>query len=218
MSEAKKLGIIGGTFDPIHYGHLRAAEEARLDLPLERVIFIPAALPPHKLTDPLSAPEHRLEMVRRAVADNPGFLASDVEISKPGRPSYTVETVEYFRSRFHHNDIFYIIGMDSFLEIPTWKDFSRLFELCHVVVVTRPGSPSRDRFGPPPELLSLLRPAGNGLFLHPSGNRVIIFPITGFDISSTQIRNLVRSGKSIRYLLPPEVEEYIREKRLYRDE
>ena len=209
----KRVGLFGGTFDPIHYGHLRAAEEARLLLPLDQVIFVPAALPPHKQNELLSDPQQRLEMVERAVAGNVYFSVSDVEIASLEKPSYTVQTVEYFLSRVSV-EIFCLMGMDSFREIETWKEYRRLLELCRVVVVTRPGLPGGSRFSCPPKLKPLLsRSLGD---LADPGKRIFILPVTGFEVSSTRIRGLARAGQSIRYLLPPEVEEYIREEGLYK--
>ena len=216
MNEKGDIGVIGGTFDPIHYGHLRAAEEVRFRLGLHQVLFIPAALPPHKLAEPLSEPEHRLEMVRRATAGNPGFSVSDVEICTLEKPSYTVKTIEHLRSR-SPGELFLIVGMDSFREVPTWRDFRRIFALCHVVVVSRPGFSPTERFDIPSELCDLLTRSGEDRFVHTSGKQVVSLTVTGYDISSTRVRELVRGGKSIRYLVPPEVEGYIREKRLYQE-
>ena len=209
----KRVGLFGGTFDPIHYGHLRAAEEARLLLPLDQVIFIPAALPPHKQHESLSDPRHRLEMVERAVAGNVYFSVSDVEIACLKKPSYTVQTVEYFLSRLSI-EIFCLMGLDSFREIETWKEYRRLLELCRVVVVTRPGLPGGSRVSCPPKLKPLLARSLRDL-ADPS-KRIFILPVTGFEVSSTQIRGLARAGQSLSYLLPPEVEEYIEENGLYK--
>jgi len=208
----KRIGLFGGTFDPIHYGHLRAAEEARLKLSLDQVIFIPAALPPHKQNEPLSDPNHRLEMVERAVAGNVYFSVSEVEITCLEKPSYTVQTVKYFLSRVSV-EIFCLMGMDSFREIETWKEYRRLLQLCRVVVVTRPGLPGGSRVSCPPKLKPLFSRSLRNLA--DSSKRIFILPITGSEVSSTQIRGLARAGQSIRYLLPPEVEEYIQEKGLY---
>jgi len=176
------------------------------------VIFIPAALPPHKINEALSDARHRLEMVERAVADNVYFSVSDVEIACLGKPSYTVQTVEFFLSRLSV-EIFCLMGLDSFREIETWKEYRRLLELCRVVVVTRPGLPGGGRVGCPPKLKPLFSRSLRDL-ADPE-KRIFILPITGFAISSTQIRGLARTGQSVRYLLPPEVEEYIQEERLY---
>lgn len=208
----KRIGLFGGTFDPVHYGHLRAAEEARLKFPLDQVIFIPAAQPPHKLPGRLSASHHRLGMVERAVAGNVYFSVSEVEIDCLEKPSYTVKTVEYFLSRLSV-EIYYLMGLDSFREIETWKEYRRLLELCRVVVVTRPGLPGGVRVSCPPKLKPLL--SRSLADLADPGKRIFILPITGFEVSSTQIRGLVRAGQSISYLLPPEVEEYIHEEGLY---
>ncbi|MDD5225455.1 MAG: nicotinate-nucleotide adenylyltransferase [bacterium] len=213
IPKLKRVGLFGGTFDPIHYGHLRAAEEARLLLPLDQVIFVPAALPPHKQGEPLSDPRHRLEMVERAVADNVYFSVSDVEIACLEKPSYTVQTVEYFLSRLSV-ELYCLMGLDSFREIETWKEYRRLLELCRVVVVTRPGLPGGGRVSCPPKLKPLFSSSLRDL--DDPGKRIFILPVTGFEVSSTQIRSRARAGQSIRYLLPQEVEEYIEENGLYK--
>jgi len=134
-----RLGLLGGTFNPIHLGHLRGAEEARETFKLEKIYFIPAAVPPHKNERIEVSPAHRLEMVRLAIEDNPAFSVSDVELSRVGK-SYSIETIIYLQNRYPDAELFFVVGMDSFLEVTTWKRYQDLFSLCHFVVLNRPGS------------------------------------------------------------------------------
>jgi nicotinate-nucleotide adenylyltransferase len=217
VSDDMRLGLFGGTFNPIHIGHLRAAEEIREKIGLDRVVFIPSAIPPHKnIPLPITASD-RLEMVRRAVADNPFFEVSEVEIQRQG-PSYTVETLQYFREkRGPQTELFFIIGMDAFLEINTWKSYGELFELSHFVVLARPGSPHA--LG---EFLAGHISSGyqhdpvKKRYCHQELRTVYFRDVTSLDISSTGIRGLVNRGSSIRYLVPKTVAEYIISKGKYR--
>ena len=134
-----RLGLLGGTFNPIHIGHLRGAEEAREAFNLERICFIPAALPPHKDDRIEVSPTQRLEIVKLAVENNTAFSVCDLELSRGGK-SYTVETLHQFRRQYRDAELFFILGMDSFLEVTTWKRYEDLFSLCNFVVLRRPGS------------------------------------------------------------------------------
>ena len=212
-----KTGILGGTFNPIHYAHLRIAEEVREVCGLDRILFLPAATPPHKEVAANIAFAHRLAMVQAAIADNPFFEASDLENRRPGK-SYSVHTLEILREENPGDDFYFIIGMDSFRDLSTWKEYDRLFALAHLVVASRPGIACADP-------ASLLPVAIRGDFCyhdssknlrHRSGNHVIFLEETFLDISSTDIRHLIANRRSIRYLLPPAAEEYIFKKRLYR--
>jgi nicotinate-nucleotide adenylyltransferase len=211
-----KLGILGGTFDPIHLGHLRVAEEITEKLDLEKLFLIPSAVPPHKETTPVTPFEHRLAMTKLAVQESPKFEALDLEGRRQGF-SYSVETLRELQQTFGLDSVLhFIIGMDAFLEIKTWKEHERLFDYAHFVVITRPGSPSREL---EPFLLSLdsgfTRLNEEGTFLHPSGNKVLCEQTTHIDVSSTQIRERVVKGKSIRFLVLESVRSYIIEKELY---
>ncbi len=208
-----RLGLFGGTFNPIHYGHLRAAEEVCEALGLERLIFIPAARPPHKqgVATPFAV---RLEMVRLAVADHPLLEVSDLEDRRPDK-SYSVDTLRWFRQEYGPEAaIFFIVGLDAMLEIQTWFEYGQLFTLSHFVVLDRPGYQMAD-------LRRLLCDHlgcrfEEGVFHHPGGGHIIPQAITRLDISSTQIRRLAAQGRSLRYLLPEAVRRYILIHNLYR--
>ncbi len=212
-----RIGIFGGTFNPIHLGHLRAAEEIRERFDLETVIFIPAAVPPHKGVEGGIPGEHRMEMVRLAISNNPHFSLSDIELKRPGK-SYSISTIQFFRQQYgSDSEMFFILGMDAFLEIGTWKSFQELFSLCHFVVMTRPGfdKPFSVTILPPEIVSAFVYDEGGGRLIHRSGYSIYLQGITFLDISSTKIREEVSKGKPIRYLLPPEVERYIRQHRFY---
>jgi nicotinate-nucleotide adenylyltransferase len=208
----KRTGLFGGTFNPIHLGHLRGAEEIRETFGLQEVIFIPAALPPHKTTKEIIEAHHRLEMVKRATRKNPQFSTSDVELKRRGK-SYSVDTIRYFREKYK-DSLYFILGRDAFVEIETWKDFHNLFSLCNFIVMARPGF---IQASPLPEVLA---PAfrydqGASGWAHGSGNMIFFKEINFLDISSTKVRELTEKGRSIKYLVPPEVEAYIEKYGLY---
>lgn len=214
---AHRLGLFGGTFNPIHYGHLRAAEEVCEALRLTQLWFIPAASPPHKTPPDVTPFAVRLEMTRLAVGDHPVMSVSDIEGHRPGR-SYSIETLRQIRRDMgSHWELYFILGLDAVLEIATWKDYAQLFTLCHFVVLDRPGY-DRNRLGQ--VLLREVSPQFRALegetgFRHPSGHKVIFQATTLMDISATGIRRLVREGRSIRYLLPEPVRGYIIKHKLY---
>jgi nicotinate-nucleotide adenylyltransferase len=212
-----RTGILGGTFNPIHLAHLRIAEEVREACELERVLFIPAAMPPHKPVTEAAPFAHRLAMVQAAIADHPAFVVSDLEARRSGK-SYSVHTLEILRREYPGDEFYFIIGMDSFRDLHLWMEYHRLFELTHLVVAARPGVVME-------EPLELLPVAIRGEFcyekvlkklLHRSGTAVIFLEETLLDISSTGIRRLLGEGRSIRYLVPPAVEDYIQAHALYR--
>jgi nicotinate-nucleotide adenylyltransferase len=213
-----RVGIFGGTFNPIHVGHLRAAEEIREQFDLKRIVFIAAATPPHKAVEGGVSGERRTEMVRLAISGNTRFSVSDIELKRPGK-SYSIGTIQFFRKRYGTDlDLFFILGMDAFLEIGTWKSFQELFSLCHFIVMTRPGfdKPFSPSILPPKIADDFTYDDGEKRFIHRDGYSVYLGEVTFLDISSTKIREEVSKGRSIRYLLPPEVERYIRRHRLYR--
>lgn len=197
-----RLGILGGTFDPIHIGHLRTAEEIGQELDLEKVYLIPSASPPHKTEAPVTSFEHRLTMTRLAIFGSSLLDALDLEGRRVG-PSYSIETLKELHEIFKPDpDLFFILGIDAFLEINTWKGYERLFDYAHFVIISRPGY-RKEKIKP---------------FLMKSGlenNTLTIKETTLMDISSTNIRKMVQQGKSIRFLVPGAVRDYIAEKGLY---
>jgi nicotinate-nucleotide adenylyltransferase len=213
----QRLGLFGGTFNPIHYGHLRSAEEVCEALNLTRLWFIPAGHPPHKTAESVTPFEVRLEMTRLAVGEHPLMSVSDLEGRREGR-SYSVETLRQIRREEGPGwELYFILGLDAVLEIATWKDYQELFTLSHIVVLDRPGY-DRQLLG---EVLrrevhpQFRRLQGEPGFQHPAGHKVIFQETTLMDISGTSIRNLVRQGRSIRYLLPEAVRRYIIKHKLY---
>ncbi len=196
------LGVLGGTFDPIHNGHLIVAEEARTWLNLAGVLFVPTGQPWLKAESPISAAEHRLQMVRLAIADNPHFKLSTVEIERPG-PSYMVDTIAELQNRLEAEDkLFLILGWDSLAELPQWQEPSRLITMCHLVAVSRPDFPRPN--------LKKLEADIPGL-----SQRVMIMDKPRVDISASVIRDRVIRGLSIRHLVPQPVNEYIKQNGLY---
>lgn len=171
-------------------------------LDMERVIFVPARIPPHKLEVKISSEQNRLEMVSLAIKNNPFFSVSDIEFNRRG-PSFTVETMEAFRRQHPTDELYFIMGMDSLLELETWKDVPRLTSLCRLVVANRPGY---ELHGEDPRLAHL----SDDVWA-----RILIITVPGLDIAARDIRNYLAEGQSVRYLLVPEVEAYIRDHGLY---
>ena len=193
------IGVLGGTFDPIHIGHLIVAEEARIKLGLEEVLFVPAGEPWLKQDRDVTPAIHRVEMVRRAIVDNPDFKLSTLEVDRSG-PSYTVDTLEALQARLSETSLFFILGRDTLAELPLWKDPRKVIQLCRLVVPPRLGS--RD--------LRHLEEAIPGLL-----ERVVQLDMPVIGISSSGIRQRLAQGMSVRYLVPPGVEAYITEQRIY---
>jgi nicotinate-nucleotide adenylyltransferase len=217
----ERAGLFGGTFDPVHLGHLRAAEEIREMLSLDKVYFIPAAAAPHKKTAHSTPSSHRLEMLRLAVSDNPCFEVCDYELGKDA-PSYTVETLRHLKKTNPDSEYYFMVGNELFREIETWKEWRDLFNLSNFAVITRPGYPDTDEVRIPLALkndFSYYKEKDNVIFYKEKNSGLIaISKIRGLEISSTEIRRNVKSGRSIKYLVPPSVEEYILRNNIYRRE
>ena len=194
------IGVMGGTFDPIHIGHLAIGEEAREALSLDVVLFVPAGQPPHKPAGSVTSVEHRVAMVELAIADNPAFELSPIEIDRPG-PSYTVETVEALAR--DGDDLVLILSAETFAELPSWHEPERLFEAARIAVVPRGGYPAPD-----PAWLAEAFPGRESRVTYLEGLRL--------GLSSTAIRARVAAGRSIRYLVPDMVGAYIADNQLYR--
>lgn len=198
------IGVLGGTFDPIHSGHLIVAEQARLKLDLSRVIFIPAGEPWLKLDRDITPAQHRVEMVRLAIAGNPYFELSTIEVERPGL-SYSVDTIAILREQLGSAcNLFFLLGWDSLAELPRWKEPARLIQMCRLVAVTRPGFSRPDL-----QAMEALVPGVSG--------NVLWLDIPPVDISSSEIRRRIAHGLPIRDLVPPKVADYIEEHQLYRD-
>jgi len=196
------IGILGGTFDPIHLGHLIIAQETRLKLRLSEVLFIPAGQPWLKVNKPITSANHRVEMVRLAIADNPHFKLSNVEIERAGF-SYSVDTVSILRQQLGNGiKLFFILGYDSLAELPLWKEPHRLIEMCQLVAIPRLGWTQPN--------LGSLEATIPGIT-----KSTILFDMPLIDIRSSEIRRRVIEGLSIRYLVPGNVERYIMEQGLY---
>ncbi len=196
------IGVLGGTFDPIHKGHLIIAEEVRTRLNLAEVVFVPAGLPWLKPDKPISAVEHRVEMVRLAIADKSYLKLSTVDIERAGS-SYTVETIADLQGQTGAEDeLFLILGWDSLAELPQWHEPSRLIKMCHLMAVPRPGYPR-------PKLKSL-EASIPGI-----SQRIMFLDAPEIDISASNIRDRVAKGLSVRHLVPEPVNRYIKEHGLY---
>jgi nicotinate-nucleotide adenylyltransferase len=199
-----KIGIMGGTFDPIHYGHLVTAEAAREKFCLDKVIFVPSGNPPHKKNKEISPGIDRVNMTVLATANNPYFEVSDIELKRDGY-TYTVDTLKEFIKIYGENTRFYFItGADAVMEILTWKDVSTILKLCRIVSAYRPGSDINKFRSMVDELEKVHR------------SNIHLIEVPALAISSTEIRQRVKSGITIKYLLPEKVEKYILEKGLYK--
>jgi nicotinate-nucleotide adenylyltransferase len=197
-----RLGIFGGTFDPIHFGHLRMAEEAREQLRLDTVLFVPNRVSPLKAGARVTPAEARVEMARRAIADHPAFGVSTVEVGRLG-PSYTIDTVRALQREYPNGDLFFLTGTDAVRDLPQWHKPEALLREARFVAATRPGADKS-------AVLAALPAAW--------AERMTFIEMPGLDISATELRARVRAGRSIRYLVPPAVEAYIRACGLYTDD
>ncbi len=213
---SSRVGLLGGTFDPIHLGHLRAAEETAEELGLDKVYLLPTGSLPHKSGGPWASFQHRLQMVRLGVGGNPVLEPLDLEGRRPGL-SYSIDTLrELTRSLGNGTELYFIVGLDAFMKLDTWKEYPRLFEYAHFVIIPRPGSqPAGVRQVLSKAGLDIREEPGAEFQVLPTGKGVALRSCTSMDISSTRIRDLVRAGKSIRYLVPEAVRRYIEEKGLY---
>ncbi|HAN87396.1 MAG: nicotinate-nucleotide adenylyltransferase [Bacillota bacterium] len=199
--EVQRIGIMGGTFDPIHYGHLVTAEQAHYQFNLDKVVFVPSGLPPHKVGKHITSPGHRHMMTVLATTSNPHFEVSSIEVDRVG-PSYTIDTVRAFRDRYGDEaGLYFITGADAILEMLEWKDSDTLLELCEFIAATRPG-------------YALHNGRIEEIFVE-KANRIHFFEVPALAISSTDIRERLRQGRPVRYLLPDIVVSYIERAELY---
>jgi nicotinate-nucleotide adenylyltransferase len=210
-----RVGLFGGTFDPVHNGHLRVAEEVREHFGLEMVYFIPAFVQPLKQHVKVTAATDRLKMVEMATRGNKFFRASPVDIRRGGF-SYSIETIKTFAAQ--HGEIYFLVGVDAFSEIHLWKRYEEIFHQAHLIILVRPvhmKAKSADLF--PPEMKPDIKVIDDTTYEHRSGKRIFFHRVTQLDISSTMIRQLAHSGGSIKYLVPYGVERFIKQGGLYRD-
>lgn len=187
-----KIGILGGTFNPIHIGHLILAEEAREKLQLDKVIFVPAYLPPHKDNSDIASAQHRYEMVDLAIKTNKHFSVSEIEIKRDGR-SYTIDTVNEFKELYPSDELYFIIGSDLLNYLDGWKDLDQVRKLVKFIVATRPGYP-----------------------LEKIPAKICTLAIRAVDVSAFEVRRCIKQGRSFRYLVPEAVYDYIKKQGLYR--
>jgi nicotinate-nucleotide adenylyltransferase len=198
-----RLGVFGGTFDPVHVGHLVLAEQCREQCELDQMWFIPSGQPPHKRQAPLTTGRMRAEMLEFAIAGHPGFIVSGIELDRAG-PTYTVETLEQLHEEDAARELFFLMGADSLADLAGWREPERIAELATIVAVNR-----GDR--PLPDPAALVHLVGERI-----AGRVQFVTMPGIDLSASDLRRRVREGRSLRYLVPRPVEIYIHEHRLYR--
>jgi nicotinate-nucleotide adenylyltransferase len=213
----ERIGLFGGTFDPVHCGHLRAAEDVQRAFALDKVLFIPSFIPPHKERKGIAPAGDRLEMVALACREEPRFAASSIEVDA-GDKSYSIITVGKIKRRHPGAWVFFIVGVDAFLEIGTWREHERLLRECMFIVISRPGYGFEDA-------RRVVAGGGGAVRAVPAGGpvdgrrfgaaRIFFLEIEALDISSTEIRDRVRTGRPLEGLVPAPVERYIRERRLY---
>ncbi len=197
-----RIGILGGTFDPVHLGHLLIAEESRIGLQLDQVLFVPAGRPWLKEGQPLTEANHRVRMVELAIASNPHFQVRRDEVDRPGL-SYTVDTLKELRAELPADtELYFILGLDAFENFHRWKEPQKLLDLCRLVVVSRPGYADDER----DQLMARYRS---------HGDRICLLPVHSVDFSATEIRRRAAAGVSFRYQVPEAVERYILEQGLY---
>ena len=214
-----RVGVLGGSFNPIHYGHLLLADEVLETLDLDRLLFVPAASPPHKPASQLAPAADRCEMVRLAIADHPKFAVSDLELQRPG-PSYTVDTLEALAAG--GDELFYVVGSETFLDLLTWREPRRVAKLARLVVIPRAGSPFDVESA---AAQKVLRDIGvEGGFVQVAGPRdvrpqgVLIVHATSLPLSASELRRRVRAGQSVAFRMPPAAIAYVRAHGLYRAE
>lgn len=219
-----RIGLFGGTFNPIHSGHIQVVREVKEGFPLDKIYLIPSALPPHKEPDNVVDANDRIEMIRLSFPNDSDFIVSNVELKRLG-PSYTIDTVRYFKSFLPEEAALYLIlGMDAFFEIDTWKSYMDLFMLVPFIVMARTGAGHNDatlRQKAFKEFLESKISEGykflvsKSCFVHDENQSIFIFDVTPIDISSTKVRKRVKRGEEIKSLVPEVVENFINARGLY---
>jgi len=219
-----RIGLFGGTYNPIHLGHLRTAVEVKEGFSLDEIYLIPCAIPPHKKSGPVAGAEERYEMARISTLNTPDFSASDVELKRSG-PSYTIDTILHFKSVLPKDtELYFILGLDAFLEIGTWKSYMDLFPLIPFIILTRPYAGQIDPGLRQQKIEDFIKSrisagykydSSQSGFVHLEMEPLFLFDVTPLEISSSAIRSLIKRRRSIRFLVPDEVIDFIKTKRLY---
>lgn len=221
-----RLGLFGGSFNPIHNGHLAIARQAHEILKLDRTLFIPTGDPPHKRDGALAPAQHRYEMVRMAIAGTSAFELSDIEIARKGK-SYSIDTIRELQRQYGPaTTLFFLIGLDAFLDLPSWREPDALLAACSFVVISRPGQLFQNLTTLPflrNVPLNRLAPLDTGALDRldlplPSGHTIICLPLPPSPISASDIRHRIQRGAMLANLLPPSVESYILRQQLYRED
>ncbi|MFW6132006.1 MAG: nicotinate-nucleotide adenylyltransferase [Candidatus Aminicenantaceae bacterium] len=221
MIKKQRLGLFGGTFNPVHLGHLKAAEEVYKKFVLNRILFIPSYIPPHKKTGEIASPDHRYTMTKLAVSSYPYFDVSSIEI-KAKEKSYSIITLNKMKRIYPGTDIFFILGVDAFLEIDTWKDYKKVIENCFFIVISRPGyeiDKAKQILGN--EYKEKIIDVSQGVELTKdiiSDFSIFLYKFNALDISSTEIRKRIRKKLSIKKLVPENVEQYIIDNNIFINE
>ena len=215
MTAARRLGVLGGTFDPIHFGHLDAAEAVRASLELDEVLFIPTHDPPHKPDEPHASRFHRFALVALAIHEWPGYRASDMELQREGA-SYTVDTLRALQAcGWSPSNLFFIVGADAFAEIATWREFPAVLDFAQFAVIARPGIPLEDALARTPELTSRVRVPASRAWMDEDGTAIYLVEARTRDVSSTVIRARLAERKAIDDLVPVAVARHIIAHHLY---
>ena len=211
-----RVGLLGGSFNPVHNAHLRIAGAAQEACLLDRVVFIPSADPPHKLLEGDISFESRSLMVSMAISSRPDFEMSTVEAERGGK-SYSIDTIRIFRVRFPEDDLYFIIGADSFMEIGSWHCFAEIFRSCNLIVVERPGILLVNPLADLPDAVrgAFILDSQSGCLTHESGTTTHFITGSPMELSSTEIRRLAACGADISQYVPPEVAAYISQQRIY---
>ncbi len=220
----KRIGLFGGTFNPIHMGHVHVIREVKEGFDLDKIFIIPSALPPHKETAGIIDVLDRIKMIRLAFSNDPDFVVSDVELKRSGF-SYTIDTVRHFKSILPENaKLYFIVGLDAFLEVDTWKSYKDLFLLIPFIVMSRTATGQSDTVLQSKNLESYIKSkisdrykqsASRSCYLHDKKQPIFLFEVTPVDISSTEIRERIRKERTIKSLVPEVVEDLIKTKGLY---
>ena len=219
-----RIGLLGGTFNPIHLGHLRAAVEVKEGFSLDEIFLIPCAIPPHRKSGHVAGAMNRFEMTSLATSNTPGFSASNVELKRSG-PSYTIDTILHFKSVLPKDtELYFILGLDAFLEIDTWKSYMDLFPLIPFIILTRPYAGHKDPGVRQQKIEDYIKSkisagykydSAKSGFIHPEMEPVFLFNVTSLEISSSAVRSFIKKKRSIQFLVPDEVIGFIKTKGLY---